>query len=50
VRLDGRSGNAGAPEVDDETAVDVVDRPAGAMELPEDKALVLDIAGHPVSY
>lgn len=49
VRLDGRSGTAGGPEVEDNAVVDAVNGPAGIVELLEDKALVLDIAAYHVS-
>lgn len=50
VRLDGRSGTAGGPAVDDDAAVGVVVRPAGNVEVPDDKALVRDITAYSVSY
>jgi len=49
VRLDGRSGIAGGPEVDDDVEADAVAGPAGNVELPDDKALVFDITTHGVS-
>ena len=50
VRLDGRSGIAGGPEVDDDAAVDIVVKPAANVELPDVNALVLDIAAYSVSF
>jgi hypothetical protein len=50
VRLDGRSGTVGGPEIGDDAVVAAVIGPAGNVELLDDKALVFDIAAYSVSY
>ena len=51
MRLDGRSGTAGGPEIIDDAAADADVGPAGDVELLDDKALefALDIATYGVS-
>jgi hypothetical protein len=44
VRLEGRSGTAGGPDVDDDAAVDVIVGLAVIVELLDDNAFILDIA------